>query len=66
MILLQHISDDRHIKNTGYCRYSVVLGTKSALKHNIFLQIYVRFVPDPMGNDAKNTLATKKLGKNVI
>ena len=39
---------------------SVVLGTKSELKHNIFLQIYVRFVPDPMGSDAKNTLASKK------
>ena len=31
-----------------------------------FLQIYVRFVPDPMGSDAKNTLTSKKLGKNVI
>ena len=58
MILLQ---DDRHINNTGYCRYSVVLGTKSAFKHNIFLQIYVRFGPDPMRSDAKNTLASKKL-----
>ena len=32
VILLQHISYDRHINNTCYCRYSVVLGTKSALK----------------------------------
>ena len=30
------------------------------------LQMYIRFVPDPMGNDAKNTLTSKKLGKNVI
>ena len=36
VILLQHISDDRHINNTWYCRYSIVLSTKSALKHNIF------------------------------
>ena len=43
-----------------------VLGTQSVPKHNIFLQIYVRFVPDPMGSDAKNTLASKKLSKNVI
>ena len=42
------------------------LGTKSALRHDIFLQIYVRFVPDPMGSDAENTLASKKFGKNVI
>ena len=59
VILLQHISDDRHINNTGYCRYSVILGTKSALKHNN-LQIYVRFVPDPIGSGAKNALASKK------
>ena len=31
-----------------------------------FLQIYVRFVPDPMGSDAKNTLTSNKLGKNFI
>ena len=31
-----------------------------------FLQIYVRFVPDPMESDAKNTLASKKLDKNVV
>ena len=30
-----------------------------------FLQLYVRFIPDPMGSDAKNTLTSKKLGKNV-
>ena len=28
VILLQHISDDRHINNTGYCQYTVVLGTE--------------------------------------
>ena len=31
-----------------------------------FLQIYVRFVPDPMGSDVKNTIVSKKLGKNVV
>ena len=28
-----------------------------------FLQICVRFVPDPMGSDAKNTLTSNKFGK---
>ena len=46
--------------NTGYCRCSVVLGTKSALKHNIFCKYTFVFVSDPIGNDAKNTLASKK------
>ena len=60
-------ADFRHGTTLGPLhRYSVVLGIKSELKYNIFLQIYVRFVPDPMGSDAKNTLASKKGGKTVI
>ena len=31
-----------------------------------FLQIYVRFVPEPMGSDAKNILTSKKKKCNLI
>ena len=69
MILLQHISDDRHtpvLTTPAIAGIALFWALKVRSNTIIFLQMYVRFVPDPMGSDAKNTLTLQKLGQNVI